>query len=250
MIYKEKIGLGVNSYTTKTKQLKKIKLSKFPKIRDNSLNKSQDYVIKQQNPFHFYFRLTKPLKIAEQKGSFSDYSLLLSKLQRRRLKLLKEKVKKIEKEKLRTYFETNKNKIKYKNMIPIPIWNQCEKTYENYKKINKEDKNIFIKKIESIEEKLKTNIKIVKSKMNYNTRNIIRDKNKKLLLNKNIINSNSYQDDKFNKNNKFGRYVSDISIKLKFENQGLNKFIENIENNQNMSIHDLMLYNSKYKLKS
>ena len=135
-------------------------------------------------------------------------------------------------------------------MIPIPIWNQCEKTYENYKKINKEDKNIFIKKIESIEEKLKTNIKIVKSKMNYNTRNITRDKNKKLLLNKNIIKSNSYQDDKFNKNNKFGRYVSDISIKLKFENQGLNKFIENIENNQNMSIHDLMLYNSKYKLKS
>ena len=241
---KQKHLSALSSNRIKNKNfVQKIKNLSLPNISSNSPIK--DYVTKARNPFYFSFRLSEPKKIKEKFQKITDYTALLSKTQRIKLLKLKETVRKIEKEKLRKYVETNKNIIKYKNMLPIPIWNKCEKEYEEYKKkykkliISKKDKkqnksikiNIDEEKNEEIEKYLKKNLSV----SNINPKN------------KNYLNNKLYID----KSNNFEKYNSTKNIRNKFENQGLNKFIENIENQLYINSHNLILnnpiFNKKFK---
>ena len=133
MHFQKPINVKLSSDSIKSQNLTKIsKQLNLPQVLDNS--SKNDFIKKTQNPFHFYFRLKKPLNIVEHTQKFAIQYLLLTKNQREKLKELKEKVRKIQKEKLRTYVETNKNIVKYKNMIPMPMWSRCEEIYEKYKK--------------------------------------------------------------------------------------------------------------------
>lgn len=205
----------------------------LPEIKEN--------ITKSQNPFYFYLRFSKPLKLVEPKIKFIDPILLLTKVQRARRKYLKEEVKKIQKEKLKGYSEMTRNKIEYKNMLPIKVWRDCEKTYEKIKPKYK-------KMIKLKEEKHKLNIN---SRSNIKNGDIFIDGMKlgKIGSNKNgetfrkninlsmenikIKNNKFIKERIFNEmnksnNNNFERCISTINIKHKFENQGLNQFIKNI----------------------
>ena len=146
-------------------------------IKKISSFSQKDYVTKSQNPFYFYLRLKKPLRVVEPNINYVDNSLILSKLQKKKIKVLKKRAKKILDEKIKENMNSIQNINKYKNMLPISVWNKCLEIYTNCKKDNTIYRN------------------------NYN-------ENKKILVNN----------------------LSLPNIRNKFENHGLNKFIEYIDN--------------------
>ena len=128
-------------------------------------------------------------------------------------------------------------------MLPIPIWNKCEKEYEEYKK--KYKKLIISKKDKKQNKSIKINIDEKKNEEieKYLTKNLsVSNMNPK---NKNYLNNKLYID----KSNNFEKYNSTKNIRNKFENQGLNKFIENIENQLYINIHNLILNNPIFNKK-
>ena len=260
MNFNKPINVKLSSHSIKFQNSTKVpKLLNLPQILDNS--SKNDFVTQSQNPFYFSFRLKKPLNIVEHKQKLGIKYLLLTKVQRRKLDELKEKVRKIQKEKLRTYVETNKDIIKYKNMIPMPIWSKCEETYEKYKKKYKKliklnnEKNRSTSRFETKEEdiisnsqkdlnknKSKENKKLKKVNFNLSASNI-RKETKKITDNKKPINiKNKYGI--FNKYNNFKRCISSISIKQNFDNLGLNKFIERTGNQSYFNLQDFFKNNS------
>ena len=257
MSFNKPINVKFSSRSIKSGSSTKVpKLLNLPNLLDNS--SKNDFVIKSLNPCYFSFRLKKPLNIVEHKQKLGIKYLLLTKVQRKKLDELKEKVRKIQKEKLRTYVETNKDKIKYKNMIPMPIWSKCEETYEKYKKKykkliklnNQKTKTTsrFETKEEDIKNKFDENNKLKNVNFNLSARNIRREQNK-LTDNKKQLNiTNKYGI--FNKYNNFKRCISSISIKHNFDNLGLNKFIERTENQSYFNLQDLLKNNSHLPLKS
>ena len=242
---KQKSCFGLSPYRNKFLNISKNSKSlNLPKIEHNSLLK--DYVTKSRNPFYFYLRQSKPLKNEEKSEKITDYTFLLTRAEREKLLKLKEKVQKIEKEKLREYAQKNKKFIKYKNMLPISIWNKCEKTYEEYKKKNKKLINLKMANNKEIiinfdEDKNAKSDRIINK--NINSRNI-KYKNKRYI-------KNNFDNIYLDKTNNFTRCINKINIQQKFVNNGLNKFIENIENRSYINIHHFKLnnsiFNKKYK---
>ena len=223
-------------------------------IHKKSINsKINNNFKKYENPFYFYMRFSKTSKIFEVKNHFYDHTLLLTKVQKKKLKEFKRNMQKRKKENLSIHVETNKNL--YKNMLPINIWVKCENNYENLKnkfpkiiKINGEikEKNMsktkynknedkFIKKIKLRRNEDNRNKKAINKKESLNT-NYIKDNNKvsKSVLNKKSINQKN-KFDNFNKKIIFGNCLNIKNIRYKFENQGLNKFIESINKKINTS---------------
>ena len=201
--------------------IKNSKPLSLPKIKESFSQK--DYVTKSLNPFYFSFRLSKPLKGDEKLQNISDYTYLLTKVEREKLSKLKEIVKKIEKEKLREYAKANKHIIKYSNMLPVSIWHNCEEEYEEYKKKYKNIINSKLaknKKIKINDNKDKNRHEEISIKKSLSARNIIYNDKRDM---NNI--DNIYME----KSNNFKKCIQKINIKQKFENQGLNKFIKYIE---------------------
>ena len=155
---------------------------KLPLIEKKAI---KDYMAKSQNSFHFYLRFEKPLKIGEPTKKYLDNSITLTKLQKYKLKSLKMKMKQIQKENLKRYLNSTSDINRYKNMLPLKIWDKCEQMYD-------------------------------KSKLKYNSLNKKIKKNGK---------PNLY----FKRNFSVTNISNSINLKNKFENQGLNDFIENIE---------------------
>ena len=154
--------------------------NELPPIKRNEI---KDYVTPEQNSFYFYMRFRKPLKLVETKRNFFDNSITLTKFQRAKLKSLKIQMKILQKENLKKYnYPSFDNK--YKNMMPLKIWNKCQKTYDECK------------------QELKINLKNNQAKKETNN------------LNKNSSMKN------------LGIRRNEKNI---FENQGLDKFIENID---------------------
>lgn len=224
------------SFSSKNQNLKKREFpSNFPKIKENSL--LRDYVTKSRNPFYFYFRLSKPLKDEEKSKNITDYTFLLTKVEREKLLKLKKRVQKIEKAKLREFAEKNKKIIKYKNMLPISIWNKCEDVYEEYKNNNKRLINLELANNKRIKINFDKNPKSeIVTKKNLSSRNIIyKDK---------IDIKNNMDNIYLDKTNNFTKCINKINIKQRFVNKGLNKFIENIENKSYINIHPFKLNKS------
>ena len=102
----------------------------FPPIKNkaniNNLNQTQ-------NKFHFYLRLEKPLKIVEPTKKYFDNSLLLTKIQKRKLKEIKKYAILFKKQNKKYYKNFSSSLYEYKNMIPLNIWNKCEQTYNECK---------------------------------------------------------------------------------------------------------------------
>ena len=217
------------------------KINKLP-----DLSKINDYVTKSTNPFYFYMRFKKPLKIIEPKSNLMDTTLLLTTKQRARIKELKEKVKKIQKEKLKSYVRTTNNIVSYKNMLPVQVWRKCENTYEKLKhkygkilKMKEEKYKHHLYEIDNIQKKqilsnklgrkeifFNKKNKVMKPNINLTMRNIENEKNENYINKQHLNNSVKYP--KFNYNN-FERCLSTICIRNKFKNQGLNKFINATE---------------------
>ena len=169
--------------------------NELPPIKGNEI---KDFVTPSQNSFYFYMRFKKPLKLVESTRKFFDSSILLTKLQRAKLKSLKIQMKLLQKENLKKYnYPSHDNK--YKNMMPLKIWNNCQKIYEECKQEHKIN-------LKNNEDKKETNH-----------------------LNRNFMRNSSM------KNLRIGR-----KAKNKFENQGLDKFIENIDKSNINNIHKII----------
>ena len=169
--------------------------NELPPIKGNEI---KDYVTPSQNEFYFYMRFKKPLKLVESTRNFFDNSITLTKLQRSKLKSLKLQMKILQKENLKKYnYPSYDNK--YKNMMPLKIWNNCQKIYEECKQEHKMN-------LKNNEDKKETNN-----------------------LNRNFMRNSSM------KNLRIGR-----KAKNKFENQGLDKFIENIDKSNINNIHKII----------
>ena len=151
----------------------------FPPIKNKE---KTDNFNQTQNKFHFFLRFEKPLKIVEPTRNYFDNSLLLTKLQKRKLKEMKKYSEQFKKQNQKYYNNISSSLYEYKNMIPIKIWKKCEKTYNE-------------------------------CRQEFNLLSFNKDK-KKLSVN----NKRSMNNLKIRRNNK-----------IYFENQGLSKFIENIE---------------------
>lgn len=225
-------------------------LSQRPKNNNQlSLPEIKDYVTKSRNPYYFYMRFEKPLNIGDKKDNSIKTTLLYTKAQIAKMKELKEKVKKIQRQKLRAYAESTERTLKYKHMLPLPVWRKCEKTYEKLRpKVIR-----FIKLIKMKEEKNKENLsnindikknfisyeKIKLRKIEYNKNNIllkpsinltIRDNEedyKKNLTKEPLDHSKNYI--KFNNYDNSKKCISKINIRKKFENKGLNRFIKSVD---------------------
>ena len=129
-------------------------------------NKEQKVNLNQtRNKFHFYLRLSKPLKIVEPTKNYFDNSLILTKLQKSRLN---ERIKyeKLFKKQNANYFNNSSSNInKYKNMIPIKIWKKWEHTYDNCKKeFNSLNKIKAKEKLFVNNNKSKINLKVKRNK--------------------------------------------------------------------------------------
>ena len=95
--------------------------------------KIKDYVTPSQNKFYFYLRLKKPLKLVEPTRIYVDNSLTLTKLQKAKFKALKMQMKKLKKENMKKYNNSSYDLNRYKYMVPLKIWNKCQKTYNECK---------------------------------------------------------------------------------------------------------------------
>ena len=73
--------------------------NELPPIKGNEI---KDFVTPSQNSFYFYMRFKKPLKLVESTRKFFDSSILLTKLQRAKLKSLKIQMK-IQHQKMELY---------------------------------------------------------------------------------------------------------------------------------------------------
>ena len=186
--------------------------TKIKKLPD--LSKINDYVTKSKNPFYFYMRFKKPLKIIEPKSNLMDTTLLLTTKQRARIKELKEKVKKIQKEKL---------KQKYGKILKMK---EEKYKYHLYEIDNIQKKQILSNKLGRKEIFFNKKNKVMKPNINLTMRNIENEKNENYINKQHLNNSVKYP--KFNYNN-FERCLSTICIRNKFKNQGLNKFINATE---------------------
>ena len=151
----------------------------FPPIKNKEKTNNFEQT---HNKFHFFLRLEKPLKIVEPTRNYFDNSLLLTKLQKRKLNEMKKYSNQFKKQNQKYYNNVSLSLYEYKNMIPIKIWKRCEQTYNE-------------------------------CKQEFNSLSNKKDK-KKLSVN----NKRSMNNLKIRRNNK-----------IYFENQGLSKFIENIE---------------------
>ena len=223
-------------------------------LHKKSILLNENYNLKKnENPFYFYMRFSKTFKIFDVKNHFYDHTLFLTKLQKKKLKEFKRNMQERNKENSSTYIEKNKNL--YKNMLPMNIWVKCKNNYENLKnkfpkiiKINGEikEKNISktkfnkdgdksFKKIKLRRYEDNRNKKIINKKESLNVNNI-KDNIKicKSLLNKKPINQKN-KFDQFNKQINLGNCLNIKNIRYKFENQGLNKFIESINKKLNSS---------------
>ena len=143
-------------------------------------------------------RFKKPLKLVEPARKFFDNSITLTKLQRAKLKSLKIQMKILQKENLKKYnYQSLDNK--YKNMMPLKVWNKCKKIYDECK------------------QEYKTNLKNNGAKKETKNLNTI------------IIKNSSVKNLRIGKNKK-----------NKFENQGLDKFIENIDKSNINNIQEII----------
>ena len=163
-----------------------------------------DYVTQSTNSFYFYLRLKKPLKLIEPTRNYLDNSLLLTKLQKAKLKALQMRMKQLQRENKRKYNYASRYINKYKNMMPLKIWNKCQSTYNECKhELNS---------------------------LNIRPNNIINNPNIE-------IKNNLYKNISKNLSMKNLGISRNIRLKHKFENQGLNKYIENVEKSNINNIH-------------
>ena len=175
-----------------------------------------------------------------------------TKKQKMSIKEMKEKIKKYHKEKNKFKSTSSKKSGIYKNMLPLNVWNKCEKLYEKYKLKYKD----FIKfRNEKIKERKKQssyeNLMIYNynNKSNNKNNNNITSLNPKLFkikTNNNNIRCNFLnKSTSFNKtnNNNYQKCLYNINIRNKFINKGLNYFIE--RNNNLLNYKSLSEINRK-----
>ena len=129
----------------------RIKLPKLPLFKNNySINNNISQSQNNFNKFHFCFRFGKPLKLAEPTINYLDNFLLLTKLQKAKLKRSKIRLKQFKKENKKLFSNSSDNANNYINMIPVKIWEKCVQTYDECKQEFKKEKNSINNKSKSI----------------------------------------------------------------------------------------------------
>ena len=138
--------------------------NKLPLIANSQIN---DYVTKSRNRFYFFLRFDKPLHLIEPTKNNFDNSLILTKLQKAKLKAFKIRMKNFQQENRRKNINLSYAKNSYKNLLPIKIWSKCKNIYEyckhedNILNNNKSNVNFYTKNNLNI--KKITNIKKTKN---------------------------------------------------------------------------------------